>query len=329
MEIVVKKYYHLVRRIAATLFFLAPLLFPSCVTTYRLPIETLQPARISFDFPKRTIGINASQTLWAESAMMSEGANADSLIRNILFSLQYFLETMSGYENAIFSVFATKNDSQHQYSDFDMFIELDRLQINNTYYGQQHNILDWEAFLHAHYTARWYIRNSSGDVVNEYIDRDLMIWRSGIHASRDMAVENLPSVRDAWWDVGIALAERYAARISPQWQRGIRTLYVIDKFYDLSQLALTAMRNDAYMRAFDIWDNMLMACRKNGEKKIKSRITYNMAVAFEFQNQLEEAVYWAERSVSLKPDNRNETYLRMLRERQRHKELLDAQLKDF
>ena len=296
----------------------------ACVTTHRIPIETLQPARVSFEFPKTNIVISASQALWDEAAMLANSANADSLIANILYSVKILLEILPGYDSSEFLVIAdANNDIQNE---FDMLIQLDGLRINNTYYGQQHSYFEWEAFLHVHYAARWSIRNGSGDIVNEYSDRDLMMWRSGAFLTRDIAVENLPKVSDAWWDTGVTIAERFAARIAPQWQTSTRTIYDIENFYDLSQMAHTAMRNHAYWRAFDIWETMLMGCRKRGQKNLKSRITYNMAVALEFQNELDMAIHWAQRSVSFKQSNRNENYLRLLQDRQKNMRLLDAQL---
>ena len=314
--------FFMLRIIVRNLFFpIALLLLSSCVTIRSLPIETLQPARVNFEMPQKNISISVSPSLMAETEMFPEAVNADSLVANILFSLKNFLENMHTYQNIeiLVSLDVPPNP--------DMLLLLDELRLNNTYYGQQYAFLEMEAFLHVHFTARWLIVNNLGQQINQFTDRDLMIWRSGIQSDRDAAINNLPDVKDAWWDTGITIAERFANRITPQWRRGSRHIYMFDdKFPELSQSAFIAMNNDAYWRALDIWENMLMSCRKKGQKKLKSRIIYNKAVAFEFLNQLEHAIYLAQQSVALKNEYRNSNYLRILKERQEHANILDTQM---
>ena len=229
---------------------------------------------------------------------------------------------MPGYEGANFT---TKTIETSNYSDFDLTIRLEELQKTNNLYGQQYRFFEFEAYLYVHYVAIWTIRNNSGALIDEFTDRDLLVWRSGISAGRAEAVGNLPTTQDAWWDTGIAIAQKYASRIAPQWHTGERHIYMINRFPDLSLMAYTAMQNDAYMRAFDIWENMLISSGKR-QKKTKSQIAYNIAVAYEFQNQLEQALYWARRSANMKLTNRNANYIRLLQERQRQQTLLDEQL---
>jgi hypothetical protein len=300
----------------------------ACVTLRHCPIETLQPAKLTFEGSKSNIAICAPQTILSEAIntnATATGIHADSLIANILFSLQNFWKEAPGFENAQFFVHIIKNDEVPAFSNFDMMANLDGLQVTNTYYGQQYGFFEWEAYLYVQYVAKWSIRNQSGNLIDEYTDRDLMVWPSGLHAGKAEAVENLPDVKDAWWDMGIALAKNYAARVVPQWQTGIREIYMINKFPELSQQAYRAMQNNGYARAFDIWENMLLSCRKNGQKKTKSQITYNMAVAYEFQNQLDEAIYWAQRSANLNLKHKNIDYLRLLRERKQQQTQLDQQ----
>ena len=99
---------------------------------------------------------------------------------------------------------------------------------------------------------------------------------------------------------------------------------MINKFPELSQKAYTAMQNNGYARAFDIWENMLLSCR-NRHKKTKSQIAFNMAVACEFQNQLDQAIDWAQRAVNLNGKPRTVNYLHLLNERTQHQVKLDIQ----
>jgi hypothetical protein len=253
------------------------------------------------------------------------GVPADSLIANILFSLQRSWEEAPGYEDAKFFIYIIKNDELPGVSNFDLVAQLDRLQVNNTYYGQEYSYFEWEAYLHVQYAAKWSVRGKSGSLIDEYTDRDLIVWLSGIRFGKGEAVANLPEIKDAWWDMGIALANNYAARIVPQWQTGIRNIYMVNRFPELSQQAYTAMQYDGYARAFDIWETMLLSCRKSGQKTAKGQITYNMAVACEFQNQLEQAIQWAQKSANFKRKSRTVDYLNLLRERQQQQKQLDLQ----
>jgi len=293
------------------------------------PIETLQPAKVTLEGSKKNIAICAPETLFSE-AIISNGSvtnlPTDSLISNILISLQHFWENAPGYEESQITFHILKNDELPKIPNLDMMVQLEKLQIKNTYYGQEYTYVEWEAYLHVNYAAQWTIRNASGMLLDEYTDRNLMEWNSGIRSGKNYAVMNLPVVKDAWWDMGIVIAKNYAVRILPRWQTGMRPIYMINKYPELSQQAYTAMLNNGYVRAFDVWENMLIHCRKRGQKKTKSRINYNMAVAWEFQNQLDEAIYWAQRSANLYMHSRTVNYLNLLRERRQDQIKLDRQV---
>jgi len=311
------------------LFVMMPLLIPACVTMRQCPIETLQPAKLTLQGSKNKIAICAPKTLLAEairSNITATGVSADSLIANILFTLQYFWEEAPGFEDTQFIIHIIKDEELPAFSDIDLVVQLYGLQVSNTYYGQQYGFFEWEAYLYVQYMAKWTVRDNSGKLIDEYTDRDLMVWPSGIQEGKAEAVEKLPDIKDAWWDMGIALAKNYLTRIVPQWQTGKREIYMINKFPEFSQKAYKAMQNNGYARAFDVWENMLLSCRKKGQKKIKSQITFNMAVANEFQNQLDEAIHWAQRSANLKPKSKTTNYIKLLRERKQQQTKLDQQM---
>lgn len=308
---------------------LTALSLSACVTMRNCPIETLQPAKLAFPGEKRSIAVCASPTLLSDAIMSNEstsGVAADSLIMNILYSLQKFWKSAPGFEESNFSVFLTKDVDASAFSGYDLVARLDRLQVKNSFYGEQYSYYEWEAYMHVHYVAEWSVRDRSGKLLDDYVDRDLIVWPSGIRSGKSEAVLNLPSVDDAWWDMGIAMAQTYAERIVPQWERGLRSIYMINKFPDLSEQAYTSMQNDGYERAFNIWEEMLLSCRKKGQKKIKSQIACNMAVAFEFRNQLDQALYWIRRSLNYSQNSFTKSYLNLLEERQKNSLQLDQQI---
>jgi hypothetical protein len=308
---------------------LPTLLAPSCAVMRSFPIETLQPARLTFDAPKKNIAICAPQALLQETVrrnwQSAASVPSDSLIANALFSLHHFWKDAPGYEDALFSVHITKSGNPPADAGYDLIVRLDELQITNTYYGQEYSYFEWEAYLYVHYAAKWSVCDGRGALLDEYAYRDLLVWESGIRSGKADAVTGLPDVKDAWWDASIALARNYAARVAPQWRGETREIYMVDKFHELSQQAYIAMLNGAHARAFDIWETMLLSCRKCGQRIIKSRIALNMAVACEFQNKLDEALLWAQRSENLKHKFRAADYLELLYERKRIQAQLDRQ----
>ena len=310
------------------LFMIISLIFSACVAMRPYPIETLQPAKITFEGSINHVAICAPQTVFSEAIKSNSTANnvpADSLITNILFSLQHFWKGAPGFEDAQFFIYITKNDVITDFSNFDITVQLEKMQITNSYYGQQYGFYGWEAYLFVQYAAKWTIHDNSGKIIDEYTDHDVMEWSSSMRGSKTEAVDKLPDVKDAWWDLGIAMAQKYITRIVPQWQEEIRKIYMINKFPELSQQAYRAIQNEGYVRAFDIWENMLLACRKNGQKKVKSQIMYNMAVSCEYQNQLDDAIYWIQRSANLNINYKTADYLRLLKERQQQQIQLDLQ----
>jgi hypothetical protein len=292
-------------------------------------IETLQPAQLATGEQKDNIAIYASQELLSETISSNDGVlgiPADSLILNILYSLKTEWEIAPGFENSNFSVFLLDStDSLPNLSDYDVTVRLERMQIRNTYYAEQFGYMEWEAYLHVYCLARWIVSGKNG-LFDEYSDRDLMVWPSGICLSQSEAVLKLPNIYDAWWDAGIMMAKNYIGRITPQWETGIRNIFMINKFSDLSAQAYSAMQNNGYGRAFNIWEEMLLACRKKGQKKMKSRITYNMAVAREFEDRLDEALSLIKKSVNENSGTANNYYLRLLTQRKNQSTQLDQQI---
>ena len=310
------------------LFVIVSLLLTTCVTLRNFPIETLQPANLTFEGSRDRIFICAPQTLFSEAIVSNVTASdvpTDSLIANILFSVLYLWKEAPGYENTHFLFHITPDGEQPKTSGYDMIVKLDELQITNTYYGQEYSFFEWEAYLYVIFNAKWIIYNSLGVQVDSYIDRDLMVWTSGIQQGKAEAVMNLPSVKDAWWDMGIAMANKYITRVVPQWKTSDREIYMVNKFPELSQQAYKAMQNNGYARAFDIWENMLLSCR-NRHRKSKSQITYNMAVASEFENDLEQAIHWAQKSVDLNKKSMTVKYLQLLNDRKQKEKRLDKQM---
>jgi hypothetical protein len=318
----------LIRLVRYLLVVLTPLLISACVVMRECSIETLQPAQVLLDVPKQKIAVFASPTLFSDAMLSNVGTSdiyADSLISNILHSLKFFIEQSPGFAQADVSTFFVDQAEQiPEQFNYDWFIGLNRLQISNTYYGK-YSFLAWESFLHVHYAATWSIQNKEKTFTEDYADRDLQIWRSGVDYGANLRA-NLPSIDDAWWDLGITIAHSCADYIAPHWQEETRSICMVNKFPDLSAQAYKAMLHEGYARAFDMWEEMLILCPKNGQRRAKSQITYNMAVTSEFEHKLDDAVKWAQQSVNYSANNANINYLQLLQKRKSQHLMLDRQI---
>ncbi|MDR2039225.1 MAG: DUF6340 family protein [Bacteroidales bacterium] len=311
----------------------------ACVVIREIPIETLQPAKITFKDSRKKIAIYAPPSLLDEAIQSNEatyGVHTDSLINNTLYSLKSLLEKAPGFERTSFAVFVTDDHRKiPQSSDFDYFISLDHLQLKNRHYIEQYSFQTWEASVEVFYIALWSVRNRDGDIIENYIDRDIRTWFSGIisdwtaAASPSYRVDavktKLPSINDIWWDLGIILARSCTKFLAPHWQKEERAIYMLNKFPELSGLAYTALKNNGHERAINIWEEMLVACRKRGQKKIKGKINYNIAVGHEYMNQLDESIQWLQRSINYSSNKVNTTYLRLLENRKKQSIILDQQ----
>jgi hypothetical protein len=172
----------------------------------------------------------------------------------------------------------------------------------------------------------WTLQNRDASITNTQSDNDSQIWLAVSENDGDYMISYLPAIADAWWDLGIAIARSYADYITPYWRMENRHFFMLNKFPDHSLRAHDAMINGNYRKAFDIWEETLMLCGKTGEKRMKSQITLNMAIACELEHRLDEALTWAQRSIGYAINHLNRGYPEFLKYRQEQDSLLRRQI---
>ena len=302
---------------------------PACVTMRDCQIETLQPAKFTYSKDQvNHVALCASPELLHNSILTNEiieVMSTDSLIFNILYSLKQTWQSAPGCENMNFTIIVSDQAPPTDLS-FDMIVRLDRILIRNSVYEEQFYSMEWEAFLQSFYIAEWSLRDRDSQLIDIHAHRDMITWYSGLQKTKSEARDSLPSVYNAWWDIGILAAKYYATRVSPHWQKETRPIYLIPKDKELSEKAYSAMQNNGYERAFHIWEEMLIASKKKGQKRRKGYLTYNMAVARECQNLLDEAIQWSETSAKNSSNSINKDYLSRLKKRMLEREILDRQI---
>ncbi|MDR1666290.1 MAG: tetratricopeptide repeat protein [Bacteroidales bacterium] len=302
-------------------------LFTSCSVMRECPVETLQPAQISFDSLRRSIAVYAPSGLFDLSVSSNEGTAAiaaDSLVYNLLYSVKSYLEQSPGFQKTRVEVFLADHPTEIPVA-CDWYIGFSHLELHNSTYARPHVFFpSWTVYLQVRSAIVCSVGRDE-QVLHSFEKHDLLEWSATIGAGDDPALY-LPSVADAWWDTGIAIARACTDHIAPHWQEEWRPVFMISRFPDDSALAYTAMKDGNYARAYEMWDEMLISCRKRGQKRMKSRILHNMAVTLEMQDRIEDAVQQVRQSIRYSSLPENREYLRLLLQRLSQKTELDKQI---
>jgi hypothetical protein len=112
----------------------------------------------------------------------------------------------------------------------------------------------------------------------------------------------------------------YSNRISPQWMEVDRKYFVWPD--NAATLAYQYVLENRWEEAAMLWNKMTTSSRKNAA----SKACYNMALASEMLDNYDMAIYWAKKSLELKPRIGTEQYIRILEQRIDNKKILDKQM---
>jgi hypothetical protein len=290
-------------------------LFTSCSVMRECLFETLQPAEILFDSPRRSIALYAPAGLFDLSVSSNKGTadiQTDSLVYNLLYSAKFILETSPGFQDSRVYVFLADHPDEIPV-DCDWYVGFSGLHFRNSTYVRSYAFWSWEVFLQVHSALTCTV--GKGDrILSNFEKYDMMEWSAVIGDDDDPALY-LPPVADAWWDASISIARACINHVAPHWQQESRPVFMINRFPDESVLAYMAMKDGNYARAYELWDEMLISCRKRGQKRLKSRIMYNMAVILEMQDRIDDAVQQVRQSIQYSDQSENREYLRILLQR--------------
>lgn len=113
---------------------------------------------------------------------------------------------------------------------------------------------------------------------------------------------------------------KYGFRITPVWYSETRKLY--SWAGEASKKATILASYGSWISAASIWNRET----ENKNKKIAAKACYNMALASEIQDNLPMAIYWLEKSSSLRPNKATESYIKIINMRMRERMKLDPQM---
>jgi len=176
------------------------------------------------------------------------------------------------------------------------------------------------AYLDLYNKSLWrFYSGKTGEIVDEYYLNDTIFWDNTSYDQYSV-FSNFPTPVEAAQQSAFSAGTSYASRIAPEW------ITVNRFYYDISISGIKETRqliaNNQWEQAISIWKTLL-----NGENvKLASKAAFNIAIAWEVNDNLEKALSWAEKSNALYSRNSTLNYIKLLKKRIADKAKLEQRL---
>jgi hypothetical protein len=146
---------------------------------------------------------------------------------------------------------------------------------------------------------------------------DTINWKGYDYAIEPL-YRNMPTIKDALVNGGIASGEKMANYICPKWVKQTRYYYLTGK--NEIDAAVPLILENRWKEAEAIW----MKFTGESSKIVKSKVEYNLALAAEMRNDFDLAIEWGIKSFKTRYSKPAEVYLKTLdlRKKQIEKEAL-------
>jgi len=155
---------------------------------------------------------------------------------------------------------------------------------------------------------------------NSYIDRKF--WEKK-GSSQSSVKRKVPSKREATNEGGAYAGYMYAKRISPTWANEYRIYF--KKGNEQLKIAHKYVRNNQWEDAYEIWSSEIYI---NKNAKIAAYAFHNIAVYYEFKDNIKLALENAYKANELYPNNHTYNYINILTGREAEINRLNQQLND-
>ncbi len=152
-------------------------------------------------------------------------------------------------------------------------------------------------------------------VVTEFF-KDTLAWEDAATSAREL-FQHFTPVKQALAEAGIAAALDFSEKISPTWREETRPFYV--KGDDNLKSAGILIDNGQWDQAIALWTKTV---EQAGSKNIKSKAQLNIAIAYEIQGDIENAISWALKSYETMYRPITYQYLELLEKRKKELEKL-------
>ncbi|MFZ5939712.1 MAG: DUF6340 family protein [Bacteroidota bacterium] len=145
-------------------------------------------------------------------------------------------------------------------------------------------------------------------------------WNWGLTAYEALKGENMPAPTDMFREASYLGGENYGWHILPHWMPAERMIYQGNEEEFVTAANLT--NHGQWEDAVAIWQNLL-----NHEKKsVRGKAAYNLAVWYEMNDDLDQALAFAIQAAENIRSDRFEMYIGLLRKRINNKNILKQQL---
>ncbi|WP_147384304.1 DUF6340 family protein [Maribellus luteus] len=152
-------------------------------------------------------------------------------------------------------------------------------------------------------------------IMREFM-RDTIYWEDGAGSAREL-FSHFTTVKQGLSEAGIALALDFSEKISTVWNREQR-LILSDKDDRMTQAENLVNEND-WASAMELWKKV---AAESSSKATKSKAAFNLAVGYELQGNVDEAIKWGLESYNTMFRQTTYDYLERLKLRRQELEKL-------
>lgn len=165
------------------------------------------------------------------------------------------------------------------------------------------------AFINIGYEAQIRVYDPLKRKITNKVLTDTLYWEDSDRSIVNL-FEKFTTVKNALIETGIAVAIEFSELITPVWETEKRELFVHgdSRFRD----AFSLVNENKWDQAMKVWNSIL---EQTNSKKIKSMAEFNIALAYELQGDLDQAIEWALKSYETMYRNNTYNYLEVLNER--------------
>ena len=146
------------------------------------------------------------------------------------------------------------------------------------------------------------------EIVRQIVVSDTISWFDSDRATKTLFAK-LPSIKECLIQTGIQVALDLDSRLSPAWVTDKRGYFLIDK--DDAARLTKWIKQDDWQSAYDYW----LPFADSGNKSVKSKAQFNLALASEMLGKIDEAINWANLSYHSEYRSQTEQYLYKLGKR--------------
>lgn len=170
-------------------------------------------------------------------------------------------------------------------------------------------------------TIGWRVYSADGtQLLDEHRMNHNQSWsREG--TSESNAQSKLPDNYQAVREIGMGAGKVYAKRITPQFEMVTRAYYV--KGDKAMSDAKKNVKVKDWTKARELWKGL----QSHPEAKVKGRAAFNLAVSYEQEDNIEEAIRWATTAFKDHGFKKAEKYLQSLEMRRSELKRLEQQMK--